>query len=565
MLNRNQLLGDEDFEPSVSRSDLLGGEYDPEAVETEIGMMGGSVPDPAEARALALRRLGIGIDPAATPNAGSVVPAAGGQAPAPDPKPVMGLGGPRREPGPIATPAAPEEHGGKLPSFGISKDADDRVSQALYSAYTRKPLDSSFFTGPKQDRYREDELAQKKSHNDFLKEQLRLKYAAKGGGALDPADHDANSVNTKAYKAYLEGSPAHASMVKRLQEGGVWDGATKAQLLPMFGEAKQLAPVVSKSYGVDAVPGQIEARGEEARKTEDSKFGHKQTLQDDAQAHDVVKTGYLETGRNQRSSDALTQKSLQFDMAMNQKQDAMAYAVSQKIPKEAKAIYDSGARIDALITKLGGPDNLEGIGLFEGSVPNPAYEKETISLRHEVNDLVNAWNHEKFGGSFTADEIKRADAAVPMIKGWRSKDEVLDGIRLIRSVMQSKTDQAVGGASPEIKRRLFKYYMSGAPDLFGPKPDVDTSEQVAEPDAAQLEELGNSPVPKQVRVPPKAARSPMPQQPGAVQTKQATGENTTGQKSPKGLDFVKTKVKNGRKYFIDATNKIVDSMVDSGL
>lgn len=464
---------------------------------------------------------------------------------------------------------APEEEGTGGSGLSIPDPMDpnksDRVSQALYHAFMRKPLSEKFFDQPNQDRKDAASLAEKKNHLDLMKASLRARYAGKGV-STDPTDADAASPNSQNYRALIR----NTTVGKRFAEGNAnFDAMSKAELAPTFDKYivnNETKLAVDSAKDPRQAAG-IEQRGVQSRLTEGAKQGGRVDLQEDKQKYDAEKTAYTQGEQSKRSQMAIDAARARFDEGMDLKKDAMAYQVSSKIPSGAKAVYDAGARIDTLITQLGGEGNLEGVGFLEGGIPTGIYEKPVIALRHEINELVNTWNHEKFGGSFTTDEMKRADAAVPGVKAMRSEAEVLDGMRLIRSIMQSKVDQAVGGAAPEIKRRLFKYYSQGAggAHLFGPPADgpaapdaalapapaesLDTTTQLEEPSPEQLNDLATSPTPKEIRVKP-----PQPKAPAPVK------KPAQPQMSPKGLPYARSVVSKGRRYFIDKANKIIDWM-----
>lgn len=473
---------------------------------------------------------------------------------------------PEEEAGTGGSGPAPQPAGVPGDAMAMDPNNSDRVSQALYHAFMRKPLSEKFFDQPNQDRKDAASLAEKKNHLDLMKASLRARYAGKGV-STDPTDADAASPNSQNYRALIR----NTTVGKRFAEGNAnFDAMSKAELAPTFDKYivnNETKLAVDSAKDPRQAAG-IEQRGVQSRLTEGAKQGGRVDLQEDKQKYDAEKTAYTQGEQSKRSQMAIDAARARFDEGMDLKKDAMAYQVSSKIPSGAKAVYDAGARIDTLITQLGGEGNLEGVGFLEGGIPTGIYEKPVIALRHEINELVNTWNHEKFGGSFTTDEMKRADAAVPGVKAMRSEAEVLDGMRLIRSIMQSKVDQAVGGAAPEIKRRLFKYYSQGAggAHLFGPPADgpaapdaslapvapaepLDTTTQLEEPSPEQLNDLATSPTPKEIHV-----RPPQPKAPAPVK------KPAQPQMSPKGLPYARSVVSKGRRYFIDKANKIIDWM-----
>lgn len=555
----------------MRRSDLLDEEAqkraaavdDNEAVDNEIGIMGGTGSDPAATRALALRRLGIASEtPAAPP-------------PAPELPSLPGLTTPTRGgPGPALArpipPAPPPEQpkddagsGFKIPDFnlGMTPDKYDRVSQALYSAFTRKPLDASFFTHPGEMDMKKEDLAQKKSHNDFLKEQLRLKYAQPQKGATDPADLDANSTNTRVYKAGIEGNPAFTAQVKQLKDSGTWAGASKAQLQAVFGGAKEMVPVAGKVYTEGAKTDRqsegIDQRGDQARQTEVVKQGGRMSLQDKKALYDKSKTEFVQQHEDKRAVARLNQAEQHFQDSMDMKTDQQVLNVAQHIPKNAMAIYDTGAQLDKLIDKMGGEGNLDGVGLVEGSIPNPLYGEDVIAFRQSANSLINEYMHELYGGNLTEGEEKRGQAAIPLIKGGRSEAEILHGIKLLRDIATSKADQQFGAASPVVKERLRQYYASGkGAGMFGPPqhpldesgqgvaqrpsnapsnaPPIPTTAQVDEPSPDQIAAMGAPGAPPQtVKVKPKTAPLTPP---GNDPPKAAAPDQPAG-KTPSGKPF----------------------------
>lgn len=567
-------------------------------VENELDIMGGQGGDPAQARALAMRRLGISEEPAAEagqpyqPNFGEEAePATGGSGQdgyrafasksymvpdeqEPSMSPLPGRGGMTSSAVSQRPASEPESSGFEMPSLpgGMDSGKTDRVSQALYSAFTRKPLDASFFAQPAQDAMRKEELAQKSSHNDFLKEQLRLKYAEKGG-STDPADADPGSTNSRMYRAYLEGSPAHAGIVAKMKEAGVWEGASKRQLMPTFGEAKQLAPVAGRVYSENQKP-----------VMEGIKHGNRTELQNDRQAYDQDKTVYTTEHADERAKEARILSQNRFDTALDVTKDKMAWAVSQKIPPDAKMIYDAGGRIDSLVGKLGGPGKVTGVGLIVGAVPNSVFEalpeeekKNVIALRQEIANLVNGYTHKYFGAALSEQEAKRAEAAVPMIKGGRSEAEVLHGVQMLRDALESSTNQALGGAAPEIKARVFRYYSQGggSADLFGtaqegataptpspafnaPVPEIESTEQVEEPSPEQLAGIASSPRPVEVRRPkPQTAPPPRPKAPAPKPAAATSGSKTPGGK-PYKTKMVNKQLKKTR--YVDANGKVVEEV-----
>jgi hypothetical protein len=431
------------------------------------------------------------------------------------------------------------------------------VSQALYAAFTRSKLDPSFFAAPGQDAMRAEELAQKKQHNDFLKDQLRLKYQAKGE-SLDPEDDNAGSPQSNLAQSAVLGSETLKPIVERMGGEAAIRKLSKNQIQKIF-PAKQFSPLLTGEY-----------RENNKIPVEQEKQGGRVELLDKKQGYDAGKTKYVTEHADQRAADTRAAAESHFQQGMDLKKDGMAFAVSQKLPKDAKMVYDAGGRIDALIGKLGGPDNLDGIGLIEGSIPNPLFpQRDVIALRQEINNLVNGYTHGYFGSALSESEKKRADAAVPMISGWRSEAEVLHGVKLLRSALQSSTDQAMGAASPEIKRRMFDYYsQGGGANLFGgpqegatapsvspsfkppEAPPLGTTSEIKEPPSQDtLNAMANGPPTTLVRKPRPAAPAPV---------------KAPGQMSPNtGAAYVKSVVKNGKRYFIDAKNKIVDAIQEA--
>lgn len=532
-MRRSELLEDEDRKRQ-------------EAIDYEMDIMGpqgGASPE--EVRATAMRRLGISADPGQPLQVNDGTGGSGLEPaqPAPEPQPTPEPA-PRQQPQSSLAVNGPDSGGINFPVPSLPKSDPDRVSQALYSAFTRRPLDPSFFSKPADMAMRQEELDQRKSHNDYMKDQLRAKYASKGV-STDPEDGNAGSPQSRLAQSAILGSKTMSPIVARMGGEEAIRSLSLRQIQSMF-PAKSFSPLLSGEY-----------REENKIPVETAKQGNRIALQDDKQAYDQDKTKYTTEHQDTRSANALAAAESHFQQAFHQKQDAMAYQVSQKIPKDAKMVFDAGARIDALVGKLGGPGKLDGIGLVEGVIPNALYSKDVIALRQEINNLVNGYTHQYFGANLSEHEKKRADAAVPMISGARTEAEILHGVQILRQALLSSTEQALGGASPAIKQRLFDYYSQGggSADLFGQgdspaasaqepgtPPALAVTEQVSEPTPEQLQSVATSPTPVEIR------RKPQAKAPAAAK----------GPISPKGLTYARTKFKDGKTYFIDKANKIID-------
>lgn len=394
---------------------------------------------------------------------------------------------------------APESKGG--PNW-------DRVSAALYSAFTRKPLDQSFFHQGTEDEMRAEELAQKKQHNDFLKDQLRLKYQAKGV-STDPADDDRTSDASQFAQSAVLGSKTLAPIVEKMGGEDAIRRLSANQIRAMF-PAKQFSPLLAS-----------ENRENNKIPVEEAKQGNRVELEGKKQEGRVEIAGHADT----RAANNLAAAEKRHEEQMDFNKDKFTAAVGAKIPPETKAVYDSGQRIDSLINDLGGEGKLAGVGLISGSVPNPLVGQKVVKLRHEIMNLINTYGHTNFGGALTKDEIERLTKAVGDIKAWRSEAEVLDGVRLIRSLYKSRGDQVIGNAPAYVKDRLQRNNAAPVPDLYGPTPTGP---------AAPTQPGGSAPAPQ---------------------------STSPAQKSPNtGAGYVKTVVKDGKRYFIDARNKIVDAI-----
>lgn len=505
------------------------------AIDSELGIMSTVSGSPSEKRELAIRRLGLSPDPGQNDGTGGsgepdfdtpdfAKDAAEQQSPtssflsqiapqkaAPAPK------SPAAQAPPDFTLHAP-------PSAPSTSAADnlkgDRVSQALYSAFTRKPLDDSFFEKPADLAMRQEELDQRKSHNDYLKDQLRSKYAAKGV-SVDPEDNNAASPQSNMAQSAVLGSKTLAPIVERMGGEAAIRKMSKNQIQSIF-PAKQFSPLLTGEFREgNKIP------------VEDAKEGNRETLEGKKQEGRVELAGHADT----RAANALEAATVARKEKMDRDADKMAIALGNKLPPQTREVFDAGKRIDGLVKELGGEGNLEGIGLISGAFPNPIMEKKSIQLRHEIMNLINTYGHSNFGGALTKDEIGRLNKAVGDISAWRSETEVLDGVRLIRELYASRGNQVLGNAPSYIKDRISANNAEPIPELYGSTPTGPAAPAPPSQPTATATATAST-----IRRP--AQKAPAPD---------------TAVKSPKrGAAYATSIVKDGKRYFIDAKNKIVD-------
>lgn len=472
MTSRRLLMEEEE----QRRRDLIDQGIDPSAADAGMGYLpefGVAPPPEATPAPSAPEHVGDPVAPAPPPSQFGYTPGFFEEAPAevpsepeeiPAPEPILARMSPGSAPkaeAPLSPPPlvnAPEK-GFSLGDMGVDKA--DRVNQALYAAFSNRPLGDSFFTQPKQDQLKEQQIAQMKA--------ALLARHQKAGVDADPAAREPDSDVSVRYRELVKRSRVGA---KFATDNPAFERMSKADLAPIFdkyivnSETRSFVEDDKTERGKDLA----EIRGGNAVELEGKKQEGRVALQDDKQTFhkDVVMPQQLD----------IADKRITEQQRKNREELVKAY--SGRIPKGTNAVFGQTRRIASLVDSMGGADNLKGVGLVQGALPNFVTEKgygpEYIEFRQIVQELINDWNTKKFGANFTPEEMKRAERAMTAVKGGRSVFEVMNGIKQIQQIASANLEQSIGSAPDDVKAAMRERFGQPVGDIFTSQelPEIDT-------------------------------------------------------------------------------------------
>lgn len=367
------------------------------------------------------------------------------QAPAPAPAPAAV--------GP--TPVAP-----LIPSAQATKDDPDqvlptgkaeRVSQALYSAFSGQPLTDAFFARPSQ-------LAQKDQALENMKAALVAKYDKenmKSQAAATAAD--ANSPASINLRKSIRGFKAGQDFINNVGGEEVFNTLPASALsmkLDQFIKAdmgkEKNATTLTKDTADNTVKKElVPLKGDEARKLEDTK----QTGRVALTSQKAEDTSKLQDKKDEAAmARALVMAKAadnRFNARLSLSKDNQLLQAAAKIPKDANSVTQTGYEMDNLVKDMGGIDKVGGVGFVEGGFPNAVVKDKALKFRQLAQGLINAYQHEIAGTAVTPMEKANIDKAIGAIKLGHTIAEVKNGMDIIRNNYKRITAQALAGLNPE--------------------------------------------------------------------------------------------------------------------